>query len=216
MGNHYQTSSLAIEGWFLGWADDRTPHRRVRLLTDRGERVMKVVKSLRCEIQNWEPGLQVSLWCQQRVNVAKGKTKIKIERLLSLSDRDRVCNQAVRASSELPPSPPMQTIRVCQGSSCRKRGSKEICQAMASYLQEHDLTDRVQIKSVKCMHQCKNAPHAIVPHLTNSQDDSHYRHVSAAQILKIMEKHFPAFCASHAIGKDLIEQLNNLTYEFVY
>jgi hypothetical protein len=218
MGNHHHISSLAIEGRFIGWADDRYPHRRLKIHTDRGEQVMKIVKSLRLEIQDWQPGIWVSLWCKQRVNIVKGKTKIKIERLLDPSNRSF-------SQTTLDLSPPVHTIRVCQGSACRKQGSKGICEAIASYLEEHDLADRVQIRPVKCLHQCKTAPHVIFPPASvegkieggiSHQHGIHYPHFKTAQIAKIMGHHFPHLCASGVIGEDLLDRLSHLTYDFVY
>jgi Thioredoxin-like [2Fe-2S] ferredoxin len=217
MSDRYQTSSFAVEGWFMGWADDRYPHRRLRILTDRGEQVMKIVKSLSTEIQDWQPGINVSLWCQQRVNVVKGKTKIKIEGLLDRHHRDLNL-------PTLDLSPPVQTIRVCQGSTCCKRGSERVCQAIATYLEEHDLTDRVQIQPVKCLHECKTAPHAIFagegPRLAvdgglSHRYGTHYPRLTEVKIAKIMAYYFPDFCASQTIERDLLDRLSHLTCEFV-
>ena len=46
-----------LTGHFLGWGDDSTPHRYIKIATISGEQIVKVAKSLRPQIQDWQPGM---------------------------------------------------------------------------------------------------------------------------------------------------------------
>ena len=82
---------------------------------------------------------------------------------------------------------------------------------MEAYLDRHDLTDRVQIESVKCLHQCKAAPHAIVisPSTAILPGKTHYRQLQPGQVQVMLAKHFPLAAAPVPIGSNLIEKISN-------
>jgi (2Fe-2S) ferredoxin len=214
----YQKSRIQpLIGEFVGWGDDRIPHRYIKLATATGERVAKVAKSLRPQIQDWQPGIWVTLLGEERVNLATGETKIKVKQVLVIP--------RIQAIEHLPPAlslepvehlpvindpPPPTQIRVCQGSSCRRRGSEGICQVMQTYLDRHDLTDRVKIEPVKCLHQCKAAPHAIViEHSSKSPEKTHYRQIQPCQIEKIIDRHFAITPPVKPSENELITQIGN-------
>jgi NADH:ubiquinone oxidoreductase subunit E len=102
-------------------------------------------------------------------------------------------------------------IRVCQGASCRRRGSDGICRAMQTYLDQHDLTEQVEIKPVKCLHQCKTAPHAIVTQLSSGAklEKTHYRQLQTYQIKAILDRHFPFAASVKPIQDNLITKISN-------
>jgi (2Fe-2S) ferredoxin len=187
-----------LTGEFMGWGDDRVPHRYIKIVTANGAQVLKVAKSLRPQIQAWQPGIWLTLLGEERVNLATGETKIKVKQVLVIPRIQAIEKSPPALSLEpveqLPvisdPPPPTQ-IRVCQGSSCRRRGSEGICKAMETYFDRHDLTDRVKIEPVKCLHQCKAAPHAIVIQQNGkSPEKTHYRQLQPYQVEKIIDRHF--------------------------
>lgn len=184
-------------GYFLGWGDDRTPHRYIRLGTANGDLLVKVAKSLRSDIQDWRSGILVNLLVQERIDRATGSPKIKVKQLLTIAKIDPTvdrCSPLTTGSRPTASNPVAPTkIQVCQGSSCRRQGSGKICQAMQTYLERNDLTDTVQIESVKCLHQCKAAPQAIVTSNAAAAvpGKTHYRHIQPTQVKVILAKHFP-------------------------
>jgi (2Fe-2S) ferredoxin len=198
MSKYHKSRIQPLIGEFIGWGDDRIPHRYIKLATASGERVAKVAKSLRPQIQDWQPGIWVTLLGHERVAPATGEKKIKVEHVLVLPRTKAIENSPQALSLEpveqLPivnDSPPPTQIRVCQGSSCRRRGIEGICQIMQTYLDRHDLADRVKIEPVKCLHQCKAAPHAIVIQPNGkSPDKTHYRQLQPHQVEKIIDRHF--------------------------
>ena len=225
MSKHHQKLTRSLTGQFLGWGDDRTPHQSIKLATASGLQTAKVAKSLRSQIQDWQPGISLHLLTKQRVNPTTGETRIKVKQLLTLPsiDIDLHSPEVVTENAlpvidtpiELPVTTeiaaPIAEILVCQGSSCRRRGSEGICRSMQAYLEQHDLTDRVEIKPVKCLHQCKAAPHAIFTSSTavGVPDRTHYRQLQHYQLKAILAKHFPLGLVTTPDGTNLIEQVSN-------
>ncbi len=217
MSKYQSTRIQPLIGEFMGWGDDRVPHRYIKLATASGDRVAKVAKSLRPQIQDWQPGIWVTLLGQERVIPATGEKKIKVKHVLVLPRITAIDNspQALRLEPAEPlpiidePSPPTQ-IRVCQGSSCRRRGSENICQVMQTYLDRHELTEQVEIKAVKCLHQCKAAPHAIVIEPSGkSLEKTHYRQLQLCQVEKIIDQHFATTSPTKLHETELITQIRN-------
>jgi hypothetical protein len=215
MSKHQHKLVRSLTGEFIGWGDDRTPHRYIKLATVSGDRIVKIAKSLRSQIQDWQPGIWVFLLCQERGNPTTGIVKIKAKQLLTtpvinLSEEGRELAKIAQNKSVTTSVEPPTQIQICQGSSCRSRGSAGICQSIQTYLEAHDLTDRVEIKPVKCLHQCKAAPHAILnSSIGGISDKTHYRQLQHYQIKAILTKHFPTDIATKSIGTNLIEQISN-------
>jgi (2Fe-2S) ferredoxin len=204
-----------LTGRFLGWGDDNAPHRYIKLATSSGEQLIKVAKSLRPQIQDWQPGMWLTLLSQERTSLATGETKIKIKQLLTSPGIYPFC----RLSHEFPPTEDIPVsisveptkIRVCNGSSCRRRGSEQICRSIQAYLEQNDLTDKVKIEPVKCLHQCKAAPHAIVnsPDTAILPGKTHYRQLQPGQVRAMLAKHFPIAIPTKPVGSNLIEKIGN-------
>jgi hypothetical protein len=138
MSKHHQKLTRSLLGRFLGWGDDRTPHRSIKIATASGLQTVKVAKSLRSQIQDWQPGISLHLLTKQRINLTTGETSIKVKQLLTLPaiDIDLHSPEVVTENALLVidtpielPTPteivaPNAEILVCQGSSCRRRGSE--------------------------------------------------------------------------------------------
>ena len=204
-----------LTGHFLGWGDDSTPHRYIKLATTSGEQIVKVAKSLRPQIQDWQPGMWLTLLSQERTSLATGEKKIKVKQLLTAPSIPPSC----QIDREFPPTDECKVrmpveptkIRVCQGSSCRRRGSEQICRSMQAYLETNDLTGKVEIETVKCLHQCKAAPHAIFcsPETAIVPGKTHYRQLQIGQVHVMLAKHFPLAASPVPIGSNLIEKIGN-------
>jgi hypothetical protein len=217
MSKQHQKYIRPLTGQFRGWGDESTPHRYIQLATADGDRLIKVAKSLRPQIQDWQPGISLTLLTQETIDRDTGERKIKVKQLLAAPK--------IELASNLPPNlgschsiapPPIASqaliptkIQVCQGSSCRKRGSQQICESMQADLDRYQLTDRVQIESVKCLHQCKAAPHAIVTSPAGSvvPGKTHYRQIQSSQVFALLAKHFPIVSPLEPNGSNLIAKI---------
>jgi Thioredoxin-like [2Fe-2S] ferredoxin len=218
MSKYQKTPIQPLTGEFVGWGDDRVPHRYIRLATANGDQVLKVAKSLRLQLQDLQPGIWLTVLGQERVNPATGETKIKVKQVLVTPPVQAIEKSppalSLEPAEQLPvindnePPPPTQ-IRICQGSSCRRRGSEGICQVMQTYLDRHELTDRVEIKPVKCLHQCKAAPHAIIvePGIEDRREKTHYRQLQNYQVQVILAKHFPIPSRVKPIEDNLLDKI---------
>lgn len=186
-------SDRTLTGEFLGWSDDCIPHRDLKLATDTGTIALKVAKSLRSQIQDWQVGISLSLTIQERRDPATGKVKTKVKQYTAV---DRL---------------PTTQIQVCQGSSCRRRGSAEIGAAMQAYIDRYQLTDRVEIQPVKCLHQCKNAPCALFIGSAESEIPGKiaYNKLQPYQITAILTKHLPIAIATTPLVTNLITQVSD-------
>jgi Thioredoxin-like [2Fe-2S] ferredoxin len=221
MSKHHHKRICHLQGYLLGWGDDRVPHRYLKLATNDGEKLVKIAKSLRSQIQDWQPSMYLELVVAAQVDRSTGQIKLKVKQFLNspqLIQQIKQLPTSIPANStvNLPLEKPSlceiepTTIRVCQGSSCRRRGSEQICRSMQAYLTQNDLTEQVKIEPVKCLHQCKAAPHAIV----HSRDPAlpektHYRQLQLGQVPVMLAKHFPIAAPSKPIGSNLIEKIGN-------
>jgi Thioredoxin-like [2Fe-2S] ferredoxin len=204
-----------LTGHFLGWGDDSTPHRYIKLATTSGERIVKVAKSLRPQIQDWQPGMWLTFLSQERTSLATGETKIKVKQLLIAPSIYPSCwiGSKIPLTDEREVSTSIEPtkIRVCQGSSCRRQGSEKICKSMQAYIEKNDLAGKVKIEEVKCLHQCKAAPHAIVssPETAILPGKTHYRQLQSGQVPAMLAKHFPIAIPTKSISSNLIEKIGN-------
>jgi (2Fe-2S) ferredoxin len=67
-----------------------------------------------------------------------------------------------------------------------KRGGKAVCQALSAALGDRGLSDEVAIKGTGCLKQCSAGPNIVV-----MPDKTRYSRIQAAQIPKMIDKHFP-------------------------
>lgn len=65
----------------------------------------------------------------------------------------------------------MMELQVCVGSSCHIKGSYHVIQAFQALLEEHNLSEQVEIKAQFCMKRCQygvsvcldGQPHSVSP-----------------------------------------------------
>jgi Thioredoxin-like [2Fe-2S] ferredoxin len=208
MSNGQEKLIRALTGHFLGWGDDRNPHRYIKLATANGEHLIKVARNLRPQIQDWQPGLWLTLQIQERICRSTGETKIKVKQLLTSPPVALLAESPLQPKTDGSHVKPTK-IQVCQGSTCRRRGSEQICRSMQAYVDRHDLTTRVQIESVKCLHHCKAAPQAIVTSPAGAilPGKTHYRQIQSSQMLAVLAKHFPIVSPPKPSGSNFIEKI---------
>lgn len=53
---------------------------------------------------------------------------------------------------------PQNTLYICQGSKCSKRGSKELYKNLKHYLKSRGLKDEMELIVTECTDRCKFAP----------------------------------------------------------
>jgi Thioredoxin-like [2Fe-2S] ferredoxin len=217
MSKQHQKHIRPLTGQFRGWGDSSTPHRYIQLATVDGDLLIKIAKSLRPYSQDWQPGIYLTLLTQETIDRDTGERKIKVKQLVSAAsiEPDRHLPNGLSSLQLIDPLPiASQTlvpskIQVCQGSSCRRRGSKQICDLMQADLDQYQLAEQVEIESVKCLHHCKAGPHAIIisPTAAMVPGKTHYRQIQSSQVLALLAKHFPIVSPLASNGSNLIEKI---------
>jgi (2Fe-2S) ferredoxin len=205
-----QKLDFQIEGRFLGFlaiAKSESQFKYFRLHTSRGERTIKLAKPQRAILgKTLVQGSWIEVSGEQKTNLVTGLTKYKAAKVVVMNVKvfkGLESKESRIQTQNLKPAPPSQklpkpqaTILVCQKSDCVKRGSGNVCKALAQALDDHNLSDRVQIKSTGCLKACSAGPNLVVM-------PTKKRH------RQVKPKHIPAIVAA-------ISQQVTLKHEFAH
>ena len=53
-------------------------------------------------------------------------------------------------------------IELCMGSSCFARGNSSVLMAIENFIEENDLSDRIELEGHLCLGSCKSGPHVTI------------------------------------------------------
>ncbi len=191
MGKHATRSSITLQGRLLATVlNDAGAIKKFRLGTAQGEWVFKVPKFYRKALA--QP-LQAGIWVEVQgcqVNISKkGKQQIKLEATSLVPVEtcgfiDSCPAQAtVEATSASAHNKPIK-IKVCQKSSCCRRGGDRVWQALTDKLQVHDMANRIQLERTGCLGKCKEGPALMV-----LPEKHKYTSVRPHQISKLLKQY---------------------------
>ncbi|WP_299413347.1 (2Fe-2S) ferredoxin domain-containing protein [Acaryochloris sp. IP29b_bin.148] len=183
MGKHTKKSDFTLSGRFLAYILSKGCNvKGIRLTTSQGEQYIKLAKSLRPVCSDiLQPGTWIQVQGCQKVNTKTGKVKLKARAIMP----------ALPSSAPLPAVPQATgnrqqgKIRVCQKSSCRKRGSKQVLTALNSALQASGRDKEVQLQAMGCVGKCKAGPNLVV-----LPDKARYTKVKPKNVTDILQQHF--------------------------
>ncbi len=54
------------------------------------------------------------------------------------------------------------TVELCMGSSCFARGNSSALSELETFLEENDLSDRVELQGHLCLGKCNSGPHVMI------------------------------------------------------
>lgn len=74
----------------------------------------------------------------------------------------------------------MKTITVCMGSSCFSRGNSANTQIIQNFIEEHNLSDSVQVLGCLCEGECKHGPNIRI-------DDKLFSNVYSEGLLDLLQ-----------------------------
>ena len=179
---------FAVTGTFVNFAIEDGYKIEGFYLNVAGEQLMlKVSKRMRYYCSDLlVPGQQLHVLGKKKVNPKKERIKLKVEEILPATS-DIVLKSTpieVLAPSELPEKGKPLCIRICQKSSCRKRGAMELWNELEAEIANRELGDRVRLQATGCMSKCKSAPNIVMP------GKMRYEKVKARSIPEIMSEHF--------------------------
>jgi (2Fe-2S) ferredoxin len=195
MGKDYMTGEkiktpFTAVGQFLRYAiADGYKIKGIFLSTADGVIRIKLPKELRSttSAEILQPGAWIWVSGQRTIDFKSNREKLKahsIQPLAAMEGGERGSRVIPVDPIELPP-PPLACIRVCQKSSCCKRGGRLVWNALESALVEAGLSDTVRLEGGKCMGHCKVGPNVVV-----LPDKSRYSGVNPHQVTALLERHF--------------------------
>ncbi|MFE4105883.1 (2Fe-2S) ferredoxin domain-containing protein [Almyronema epifaneia] len=193
MSKRDRKTDFFLEGRFLGFSPQgTTDNKYIDLLTAQGGYRIKLRKSLRPILADYLlPGDAIRVIGEQKGDETAESSQMKALKVTRLApDQIAVAvqpseTQAIASAKSATPNSPKPTkILVCQKSSCRKRGSAEVCQQLTESLEKSGLSDRVTIKKTGCMGHCKSGPHVVfIP------DKKRYSGVKPKAVPELVAKH---------------------------
>lgn len=165
---------FVLEGIFLGYLNPKQKKKKAIVLEiDQEQCVIKLPKKVRASLQNHQlqAGERIRCIGRSRVDFKAGVISLKayqVFRLPPSADNSRsalpktpvsTIVASPRVSADLPISTGKKAkILVCRKSGCQKRGSRQLVATLETLLQQHQLTDRVNIQYTGCQKRCSKAP----------------------------------------------------------
>jgi (2Fe-2S) ferredoxin len=164
--------------------------RSLNLKTSEGLRQIKLMQSSRLDLLRGvlnglvSQGAWLEIVGQQKVYSDGTLKSLKAQGLTALQAPCDIEELAVES-----PNPPLRQsvvpskILICQKSSCRKRGSLAVQQALEQELGDRQLSSQVCVKATGCLKHCSKGPNLII-------DKTPYRDVTVKDLAKLLDRHF--------------------------
>lgn len=86
-------------------------------------------------------------------------------------------------------------VKICLGSACYTRGSREILDSIQSYITEEKLESSIMLTGSLCEEQCRNGPTITIDGVT-------YTGVDEKKVLDLLDKHIhsrPGYQPAHVV-----------------
>lgn len=167
--------------------------KTLKLVTEHGEYQIKVAKEIRKKLRKkLQTGCSIKVTGMRKYKIKKEEVSYKaydIE-ILSKPKVEKAITQSVSAVATKPKAKAKAKAKVlfCQKSTCwKKGGGAAVCETLKAQLQSRGIADRVEIKTVGCLKQCKKAPNLVV-----MPDKARYSKVKPKQMSGLIEEHLVA------------------------
>ncbi len=197
---HERLSTFVLEGRFLGFDPNSGGKLKYfHLATAEGEVELKLAKPLRYSVgPQLTPGDWIVVQGEQKLK-KYGEIKRKVWSIRSTgavtqaapatpttADPDQDPKQA-KGSEAQDSQPRLGCIQVCRKSDCCKRGGSQVLQALERAVQDHPEGERIQVRPIGCMKNCKAGPNVVI-----MPGRARYSQVRPEDVPRLMEQHFPA------------------------
>ncbi len=145
---------------------------------------IKVAKELGKSLgKKLQSGCLLKVTGMRKYEIHKGEVKYKAYGVELLSKP--VSKPVISSTSDVAvATKPKAKVLFCQKSTCWKQGGKAACQLLKAELQSRGIADKVEIKTVGCLKQCKKAPNIVI-----MPDKARYSRVKLKQVPGFIEKH---------------------------
>lgn len=183
----YLVADFQIQGQLLGFISKNGEQiKYLKIALEQKEYWLKLPKKLRHQIdQTMVPGCWLDIRGSSKKCRKTGKLKLKaLEVKLAQSEKESLESIPQHDDQKTPVPTSKMRILVCNKSSCRKRGSKALCQALKTQLKNYNLAGNTEIKLTGCLKKCKQGPNLVItPHKTR------YSEVTPEQIPRLLAHH---------------------------
>ena len=162
--------------------------KTLKLVTEHGEYQIKVAKEIRTKLsKKLQTGCLVKVTGMRKYKMKQGEINYKAYEIELLSKP--VIEKAVtQSSNSAVATKPKAKVLFCQKSTCWNKGGGQLaCETLKAQLQSRGIADRVEVKTVGCLKQCKKAPNLVV-----MPDKARYSKVKPKQISSLIEEHLIA------------------------
>jgi (2Fe-2S) ferredoxin len=199
------TTQFTLEGRFRGFRyKDGWKIRSLYLTNDSGDYIIKLSKSARLSLRNGLAlGDGIRVTGDRTLDPEKATISFKATTVHPINSEQLLVDApevSLEQQVDTPPSPcamadlPKATIRICQKSTCWKRGGKAVFKALQQTLQAQEGGDRITIKPTGCMKLCKAGPNLVMP------DKTRHTKVAASDIPDLVHRHCPGLVPSTDAG----------------
>lgn len=160
--------------------------KNFKLVTEHGEYQIKVAKEIRTKLgKKLQDGCVVKVTGMRKHK--KGEVKYKAYKI-ELLGKPAIEKTVTQSANSAVATKPKAKVLFCQKSTCwKKRGGRVACETLKAQLQSRGIADRVEVKTVGCLKQCKKAPNLVV-----MPDKARYSKVKPEQISSLIEEHLIA------------------------
>jgi (2Fe-2S) ferredoxin len=185
-----QVADFQLQGQLLGFIlKDGYKIKYLKIALAQREYWLKLPKELRHQIdKNIVPGCWLAITGTSKKCLKTGKLNLQAVEV-KLAQKEESENKPPTPtfnSNSLQPPLKSSKIRilVCSKSSCRKRGSNALCQALQTQIEDYCLQADTEIKLTGCLKQCKKGPNLVI-----TPDKARYSGVTPEQIPLLLQKH---------------------------
>ena len=186
----YQVGDFQLQGQLLGFIlKDGYKIKYLKIAFAQREYWIKLPKDLRSQIdRDIVPGCWLDITGHSKKCRKTGKLKLQAVEI-KLAKKEEPENKAPVAtynpnSPQTPGKSSKIRILVCSKSSCRKRGSNALCQALQTHIEDYSLQALTEIKLTGCLKKCKKGPNLVI-----TPDKARYSGVTPEQIPLLLKKH---------------------------
>ena len=156
----------------------------LQLVTEQEDFSIKVAKELQSRLgQNLQPGCWLKVTGMRKYELHKGEVKYKAYRVEVLTEKSEK-KVTLEQDNKSQKTKPKAKVLFCQKSTCWKKGGKATCQTLKNELQQRGIAEKVEIKTVGCLKQCKKAPNIVI-----MPDKARYHNVKPKQVSLLITKH---------------------------
>lgn len=130
------------------------------LTTPEAEFAIAVAKSPTINVsQHLQPGCYLKVTGMRKYKLHQDKLEYKAYTIELLPEQVTL---STNNQDQIQTAKPALKVLFCQNSNCWNKGGKVACEALRKELRSQGISDQVEIKTIGCLKQCKQAPNLVI------------------------------------------------------